>query len=94
LILLINVLIKYFFCLLYIKDRDTEQTKGDDGKDQSASKSVIQNMFSFMKRGNTHESEAGGIYLDDVNFENMDPKVAELYFPNLEREVQRLVLSL
>jgi len=28
-----------------------------------------------------HKPEEGGIYLDDLNLQDMDPEVAALYFP-------------
>ncbi|CAG7732418.1 unnamed protein product, partial [Allacma fusca] len=55
-------------------------------------KSFIGGMFSVFKRhssGNGNNSATDstpGIYLDDLNFENMDPEVAALYFPNYGKD--------
>lgn len=40
-------------------------------------------LFQFMKKTKTvrHKPEGEGIYLDDLNLEEMDPEVAKLYFP-------------
>ena len=58
-------------------------------------KSLLGGMFSFMTK--RHSSGGGvnsaavdaasGIYLDDLNLENMDPEVAALYFPNFGKDV-------
>lgn len=40
-------------------------------------------LWSFMRstRKLRHKPQEGGIYLDDLNAEEMDPEVAALYFP-------------
>ncbi|XP_048727886.2 phosphatidate phosphatase LPIN2-like isoform X2 [Ostrea edulis] len=40
-------------------------------------------LFKFMKKTKAvrHKPEGEGIYLDDLNLEEMDPEVAKLYFP-------------
>lgn len=40
-------------------------------------------LWSFMRSTKKlrHKPEQGGIYLDDLNVQEMDPEVAALYFP-------------
>lgn len=65
----------------------------DEGgtKDGKENKSMLAGMFSFMNRNKSGNSTSGdpnssGIYLDDLNVENMDPEVAALYFPSFQKE--------
>ncbi|XP_042891313.1 phosphatidate phosphatase LPIN2-like [Penaeus japonicus] len=53
-------------------------TKGEDDE-----RSVLGSMFSFMRatKKARHNPESEGIYLDDLNLEELDPEVAALYFP-------------
>lgn len=46
-------------------------------------RSVLGSMFSFMRatKKARHNPESEGIYLDDLNLEELDPEVAALYFP-------------
>jgi hypothetical protein len=66
----------------------------DEGsKDQRVNKSMLSGMFSFMNRNQKQDSgETGalsGIYLSDLNLENMDPAVAALYFPNYRAQAPK-----
>ncbi len=38
-------------------------------------------MFQFMRKTKKirHQPEQGGIYLDDLNMDEMDPEIAQLY---------------
>lgn len=40
-------------------------------------------LFQFMRKTKNvrHKPEGEGIYLDDLNLDEMDPAVAKLYFP-------------
>lgn len=40
-------------------------------------------LWSFMRKTKKirHKPDKGGIYLDDLNLDDMDPEVAALYFP-------------
>lgn len=46
-------------------------------------RSVLGSMFSFMRatKKARHNPESEGIYLDDLNLDELDPEVAALYFP-------------
>ncbi|KRG04414.1 phosphatidate phosphatase LPIN3 isoform X2 [Drosophila mojavensis] len=66
-----------------------EQAKGAaNGADaqQSERHWMISNMFSFMRRANRLRkegaTEAGDIYLSDLEVGSMDPEMAALYFPS------------
>jgi hypothetical protein len=72
----------------------------DEGsKQMNENKSMLSGMFSMLKFNKTGttaasgDSTASGIYLDDINVENLDPEVAALYFPNfqIERKVKKLL---
>ncbi|KAK7022848.1 Lipin-3 [Halocaridina rubra] len=54
--------------------------KTQDGDDE---RSVLGSMFSFMRATKKvrHNPESEGIYLDDLNLEELDPEVTALYFP-------------
>ncbi|KAK8397851.1 hypothetical protein O3P69_004570 [Scylla paramamosain] len=53
------------------------------GKDEDDERSVLGSMFRFMRvtKKARHNPESEGIYLDDLNLEELDPEVAALYFP-------------
>ncbi|XP_071527206.1 uncharacterized protein Lpin isoform X1 [Panulirus ornatus] len=55
---------------------------GKTGKEEDE-RSVLGSMFSFMRatKKARHNPESEGIYLDDLNLEELDPEVAALYFP-------------
>ncbi|OXA56816.1 Phosphatidate phosphatase LPIN3 [Folsomia candida] len=67
----------------------TALSSDDEGsKDRNENKSMLAGMFSFMNRnksGGGDDPNASGVYLDDLNVENMDPEVAALYFPNFHQ---------
>lgn len=44
---------------------------------------MLGNMLSFMRvtKKARHNPESEGIYLDDLNLDELDPEVAALYFP-------------
>ena len=48
---------------------------------------MLSGMFSFMKKTSRvrHNPESEGIYLSDLNAEELDPEVAALYFPSSHR---------
>jgi hypothetical protein len=51
-------------------------------------RSMLSGMFSFMKKTKRirHNPESEGIYLSDLNADEMDPEVAALYFPTSYRQ--------
>ena len=51
-------------------------------------RSVLSGMLSFMKKTKRirHNPESEGIYLSDLNADEMDPEVAALYFPTSYRQ--------
>jgi hypothetical protein len=53
-----------------------------------AQRSMLSGMFSFMKKTKRirHNPESEGIYLSDLNAEELDPEVAALYFPTSYRQ--------
>jgi len=68
-------------------DDESRNTSG------SKTKSMLSRMFSFTKR-NTRQTNVGtnnntvtGMYLDEINPEQMDPDQFALYFPNVVRDV-------
>jgi hypothetical protein len=71
---------------------DNALSSDEEGaKDGKENKSMLAGMFSFMNRNKSGNSASGdpnvsGIYLDEINIENMDPEVAALYFPNFHRK--------
>jgi len=78
-------------CDLLIGSDDVVLSSDDEGssKDQKVAKSMLSGMFSFMNRNQKQDSgdpAASGIYLQDLNLENMDPAVAALYFPNYKAQ--------
>lgn len=52
-----------------------------------AHRSMLSGMFSFMKKTSRvrHNPESEGIYLSDLNADELDPEVAALYFPTSHR---------
>ncbi|XP_034252900.1 phosphatidate phosphatase LPIN3 isoform X3 [Thrips palmi] len=60
---------------------DDEVAKQQDNA--AAQKSMLSGMFSFMKKTKRirHNPESEGIYLSELNVEDLDPEVAALYFP-------------
>ena len=48
---------------------------------------MLGGMFSFMKKTSRvrHNPESEGIYLSDLNADELDPEVAALYFPSSYR---------
>ncbi|KAJ8669134.1 hypothetical protein QAD02_000393 [Eretmocerus hayati] len=52
-----------------------------------ARRSMLGGMFSFMKKTSRvrHNPESEGIYLSDLNADELDPEVAALYFPSSHR---------
>ncbi|XP_015587239.1 phosphatidate phosphatase LPIN3 isoform X2 [Cephus cinctus] len=55
--------------------------------DPEAHRSMLSGMFSFMKKTSRvrHNPESEGIYLSDLNADELDPEVAALYFPSSYR---------
>ncbi|XP_066596542.1 phosphatidate phosphatase LPIN1 isoform X2 [Prorops nasuta] len=53
----------------------------------AARRSMLSGMFSFMKKTSRvrHNPESEGIYLSDLNADELDPEVAALYFPSAHR---------
>lgn len=49
----------------------------------TSQKSVLGGMFRFMRKTKKmrHRPESEGIYLDDLNVDELSPEVAALYFP-------------
>ncbi|XP_061179306.1 phosphatidate phosphatase LPIN2-like [Saccostrea echinata] len=60
------------------KESSDKKTSDKDGESQES-----KSLFQFMKKTKAvrHKPEGEGIYLDDLNLEEMDPEVAKLYFP-------------
>ncbi|XP_068218623.1 phosphatidate phosphatase LPIN3 isoform X2 [Palaemon carinicauda] len=59
------------------------EKNGKTSKEEDDERSVLGSMFSFMRatKKARHNPESEGIYLDDLNLEELDPEVAALYFP-------------
>ncbi|XP_043672926.1 phosphatidate phosphatase LPIN3 isoform X1 [Vespula pensylvanica] len=55
--------------------------------DTEAHRSMLSGMFSFMKKTSRvrHNPESEGIYLSDLNSDELDPEIAALYFPSSHR---------
>ncbi|XP_046382999.1 phosphatidate phosphatase LPIN3 isoform X2 [Ischnura elegans] len=71
-------------------DEDELEMAAVSKKEQEeAQRSMLGGMFSFMKRSkrmrrhrrNGTEEDTGGVYLDDLDVDRLDPEVAALYFP-------------
>lgn len=67
-------------------------TQGDDaniiGEDakQAQRNSMLSNMFSFMKQSKKMRGASSeGVYLSELDTEGMDPEVAALYFPPINK---------
>ncbi|KAK7867306.1 hypothetical protein R5R35_002128 [Gryllus longicercus] len=61
----------------------------------AAQRSMLSGMFSFMKKTKRirHNPESEGIYLSDLNAEELDPEVAALYFPTSYRQGHSSVMQ-
>ena len=57
-------------------------------EEAEAQRSMLSGMFSFMKKTKRirHNPESEGIYLSDLNADELDPEVAALYFPTSYRQ--------
>lgn len=54
---------------------------------QAQRNSMLSGMFSFMKRNNKiRKNNPEGLYLSDLDAEGMDPEIAALYFPDLNKD--------
>lgn len=47
----------------------------------AAHRSMLQNMLGFMKK-TKHMRQSEGIYLSELNPDELDPEIAALYFPS------------
>ncbi|EFN72047.1 Lipin-2 [Camponotus floridanus] len=72
--------------------QEGSEREDDKGHQQSwrwedAQRSMLSGMFSFMKKTSRvrHNPESEGIYLSDLNADELDPEVAALYFPSSHR---------
>ncbi|XP_055380224.1 phosphatidate phosphatase LPIN3 isoform X2 [Condylostylus longicornis] len=67
------------------------QTQTNEQKDeqQSQRNSMLSGMFSFMKKTNKIRkcSTDGGVYLSEIDAESMDPEMAALYFPSINKNL-------
>jgi len=56
---------------------------------QSQRNSMLSGMFSFMKKTNKIRkcSTDGGVYLSEIDAESMDPEMAALYFPSINKSL-------
>ena len=66
-------------------------TQGDESQeattDRAQRNSMLSTMFSFMKHTNKfRKGSSEGVYLSDLDTEGMDPEVAALYFPPINKE--------
>ena len=66
--------------------RETSSYLHCDAIESADQQSMLGGMFSFMRRTKKirHQPEAGGIYLDDLDMNQIDPEVAALYFPKYQ----------
>ncbi|XP_069165204.1 phosphatidate phosphatase LPIN3 isoform X2 [Procambarus clarkii] len=64
-------------------DSPAGKTENDKLAKTNDERSVLGSMFSFMRatKKARHNPESEGIYLDDLNLDELDPEVAALYFP-------------
>ncbi|KAG1682683.1 Phosphatidate phosphatase LPIN2 [Nymphon striatum] len=65
----------------------------DSGIDDAVSqKSVLGGMFRFMRKTKKmrHRPQSEGIYLDDLNIDELSPEVAALYFPRRHGEPRNI----
>ncbi|CAB0033125.1 unnamed protein product [Trichogramma brassicae] len=67
--------------------RDPVDASSSNGDTTEAHRSMLGGMFSFMKKTSRvrHNPESEGIYLSDLNADELDPEVAALYFPTSYR---------
>lgn len=69
------------------QDEDSQEPITEDAK-QAQRNSMLSNMFSFMKQTKKlrKNSTAEGVYLSDLDTDGMDPEVAALYFPPINKK--------
>ncbi|XP_076247432.1 phosphatidate phosphatase LPIN [Calliopsis andreniformis] len=69
--------------------RNSMNSSANDNQSNNteAHRSMLSGMFSFMKKTSRvrHNPESEGIYLSDINADELDPEVAALYFPSSHR---------
>lgn len=66
-------------------DADDANITSEDAK-QAQRNSMLSNMFSFMKQSKKmRKVSAEGVYLSELDTEGMDPEVAALYFPPINK---------
>lgn len=64
---------------------DEANVTSEDAK-QAQRNSMLSNMFSFMKQSKKmRKASAEGVYLSELDTEGMDPEVAALYFPPINK---------
>ncbi|EEB16138.1 hypothetical protein Phum_PHUM407130 [Pediculus humanus corporis] len=64
----------------------TDQEAVKKQQQEEAQKSMLSGMFSFMKKTkHLRQDQTEGIYLSELNSEELDPEVAALYFPHSYR---------
>lgn len=66
---------------------DSQEATTEDAK-QAQRNSMLSNMFSFMKQTKKlrKTSNAEGVYLSELDMAGMDPEVAALYFPPINKK--------
>ncbi|XP_069692071.1 phosphatidate phosphatase LPIN2 isoform X3 [Periplaneta americana] len=66
----------------------SDEEKQQEAAQAEAQRSMLSGMFSFMKKTKRirHNPESEGIYLSDLNVDELDPEVAALYFPTSYRQ--------
>lgn len=65
---------------------DTQEATTEGAK-QAQRNSMISNMFSFMKQSKKmRKGSSEGVYLSDLDPEGMDPEMAAMYFPPINKE--------
>ncbi|XP_020293428.1 phosphatidate phosphatase LPIN3 isoform X2 [Pseudomyrmex gracilis] len=67
--------------------RNSLSSSATTNQPNNAQRSMLSGMFSFMKKTSRvrHNPESEGIYLSDLNADELDPEVAALYFPSSHR---------
>uniref|UniRef100_A0A0K8TTZ6 phosphatidate phosphatase n=1 Tax=Tabanus bromius TaxID=304241 RepID=A0A0K8TTZ6_TABBR len=64
-----------------------EEIQDNPDQKQAQRNSMLSGMFSFMKRTNKLRKNAtDGVYLSDLDAEGMDPEMAALYFPPINKD--------
>ncbi|XP_029039680.1 phosphatidate phosphatase LPIN3 isoform X2 [Osmia bicornis bicornis] len=65
----------------------SSSSAANQSNNTEAHRSMLSGMFSFMKKTSRvrHNPESEGIYLSDLNADELDPEVAALYFPSSHR---------